>query len=370
MQAFIKIMLAFRIDLVYYASINSRGGASMYNDNSGKINGGLARAARLSPEERKEIAQKAAAVRWNNNGIKIPKATHFGELKFLDIKIPCAVLEDGTRVLSERSVAKALGKKGGGAHWQKKKSASPDVLLPEYVSIKNLSPYISAETRNRLLNSISYTTKKGTAARGIPASLLPEICQIWLSAREKGALTEKQLATATKAEILMRGFAHTGIVALVDEATGYQEIRPQDALQKYLELIVRKELAAWAKKFPDEFYENIYKLKGWPWSGMKKNRFSVVAHYTRDLVYQRIASGLLQELERKSPKDEAGNRKNKLHQWLTDDIGDPMLAQHLYSLIMFQRLALSSGYGWNRFVKMVDKVLPKRGSNLELPFLE
>ena len=83
----------------------------MYNDNSGKIKGGLARAARLSPEERKEIAQKAAAVRWNNNGIKIPKATHFGELKFLDIKIPCAVLEDGTRVLSERSVAKALGKR-------------------------------------------------------------------------------------------------------------------------------------------------------------------------------------------------------------------------------------------------------------------
>ena len=52
----------------------------------------------------------------------------------------------------------------------------------------------------------------------------------------------------------------------------------------YLEQLIRKELAAWAKKFPDEFYENIYKLKGWPSSGMRKNRFSVVAHYTRDLV--------------------------------------------------------------------------------------
>lgn len=340
----------------------------MNNDNAGKVKGGIARAAKLSPEERKAIAYKAAAARWESNGLKIPRATHLGVLKLFDIEIPCAVLEDGTRVLSERSVAKALGKKGGGSHWRKKKDASSDELLPEYVSIKNLTPFISSETRNKLLNPVSYTNKKGTAARGIPASLLPEICQIWLSAREKGALNEKQLPTATKAEILMRGFAHTGIVALVDEATGYQEIRPQDALQKYLEMIVRKELAAWAKKFPDEFYENVYKLKGWLWPGMKKNRFSVVAHYTRDLVYERIAPGLLEELEKKSPKNEQGNRKNKLHQWLTDDIGNPMLAQHIHSLIMFQRLALSNGYGWNRYVKMIDKVLPKRGSNLELPF--
>ena len=70
--------------------------------------------------------------------------------------------------------------------------------------------------------------------------------------------------------MLIRSFAKIGIIALVDEATGYQEVRPKDALQVYLEMLVRKELAAWAKKFPDEFYENIYKLKGWVWPGMKK----------------------------------------------------------------------------------------------------
>ena len=86
-------------------------------------------------------------------------------------------------------------------------------------------------------------------------------------------------------------------------------VRPQDALQHYLELMIRKELAAWVKKFPDEFYENIYKLKGWPWPGMGKNRYSVVAHYTRDLVYERMAPGVLKELERKSPKNEKGQRR-------------------------------------------------------------
>jgi len=96
----------------------------------------------------------------------------------------------------------------------------------------------------------------------------------------------------------------------------------------------------------------------------------VVAHYTRDLVYERIAPGLLEELERKSPPNEKGQRPNKLHQWLTEDGGNPLLAQHLYSIMMFQRLALSSGFGWHRFLGMVDRVLPKRGNTLELPFPE
>jgi hypothetical protein len=135
-------------------------------------------------------------------------------------------------------------------------------------------------------------------------------------------------------------------------------------------MLIRKELAAWVKKFPDEFYENIYKLKGWAWPGMGKNRYSVVGHYTNDLVFERLAPGLLEELKKKTPKDDKGNRPNKLHQWLTEGIGDPLLAQHIHSLVMFQRLALSSGYGWNRFVKMVDQVLPKRGATLELPLPE
>ncbi|GBE37817.1 P63C domain protein [bacterium BMS3Bbin08] len=332
---------------------------------SGKAKGGYARAAKLTAEERKIIAQKAAKERWE--GSSLLKETHKGTLKIGDIKIPCAVLDNGIRVLRERSVATAFGKKGGGAHWKRKKNAQNGALLPEYVSAQNLQGYISDEVNKKLTNPISYIAAAGSKAWGLPAILLPEICDIWLKARENGALSDIQLLTASQAEIILKGFAHIGIIALVDEATGYQEIRPKEALQAYLEMIVRKELAAWAKKFPDEFYKNIYELKGWIWPGMKKNRFSIVARYTTDLVYERIAPDLLQELEKRSPQDEHGRRKNKLHQWLTEDVGNPMLAQHLHSLIMFQRLAISNGFGWKRFVKMVDKVLPKKYSTLELP---
>jgi len=205
---------------------------------------------------------------------------------------------------------------------------------------------------------------------GFDAEILPAVCDVWLRAREADALQEQQKDKAQKAEMLMRGLAKVGIVALVDEATGYQEIRPRDALQQYLEMVLRKELAAWSKRFPDEFYENIYKLKGWKWPGMGKNRFSVVAHYTRDLIYERLGPGVLKELEARSPKNEKGVRKNKFHQWLSDDVGHPMLAQHMHSVLMFQRLAITNGQGWIRFMRMVDQVMPRKGQTLELPGLD
>ena len=68
-----------------------------------------------------------------------------------------------------------------------------------------------------------------------------------------------------------------------------------------------------------------------------------------------------------SGKNDKGYRPNRLHQWLTEDIGNPMLAQHLHAIMMFQRLAISNGQSWKRFLLSVDQVLPKRGSTMELP---
>ena len=101
---------------------------------------------------------------------------------------------------------------------------------------------------------------------------------------------------------------------------------------------------------------------------MSKNRYSAVAGYTRDLIYERMAPGLLKELEEKSPKDEKGQRDNKLHQWLSSDLGDPMLASHMQSVLTLQRLALVNGWGWQKFMNMVDQVMKKKGQSLDLPF--
>jgi hypothetical protein len=326
-----------------------------------KAKGGFARAEVLTPEERSLIAKKAAEARWGDK--PMPKAPHAGIVSIGSLRIPVFVLEDGTRLITQRGMQTTLGMSTGGATTGALRMAQ---FVEKIESKLNTSNDLAARLRSPILFSPLHG---GRSAYGYEATNLIDVCELLLKARDHGKiLTPTQSKYVDAADIVIRSFAKIGIIAVIDEVTGYQGVRPQDALHVYLQKLIRKELAAWVKRFPDEFYENIYKLKGWHWPGMRKNRYSVVAHYTRDLVYARLAPGLLEELERKSPPDETGKRPNKLHQWLSEDVGHPMLAQHLYSLMMFQRLAINSGFGWNRYVKMVDRVLPKRGATLELPF--
>jgi P63C domain len=157
-------------------------------------------------------------------------------------------------------------------------------------------------------------------------------------------------------------------VALIDEATGYQEIRDRKALEAILDAYLRKEFAAWAKRFPDEFYQQIFRLRGWIWKGMKVNRPQVVGHYTNDLVWDRIAPGLRKELEERNPKNERGQRRFRHPQWLTEDIGDPALAQHLYALMGLQRACPDRG--WKQFYEMVQRAFPKKGETVPFTFTE
>lgn len=348
----------------------------MSNDEDSASKGGHARAAKLSPEKRSDIARAGAQKRWadaarssNDNSPRVLESFK-SKLSIAGATIPCAVVmgpEGVRRVLSESGITNAvLGDRSGASKRLKYAGTEDSPSLPIFVAPRQLQPFITADMRDGALKPIDYLDGS-RIVRGYDASILTAVCNVWLKAREAGALQPQQLDKAMKAEVLMRALAETGIVALVDEATGYQSVRPQNALQSYLELVIQRELAVWAKKFPDEFYENIYKLKGWTWPGMTKNRYSVVANYTTNLVYDRLGPGITEELIRKTPKNEKGYRPNRLHQWLSPDIGDPMLATHMHSILMFQRLAIANGYGWKRFLHMVDQVLPKKGSTLELP---
>lgn len=214
--------------------------------------------------------------------------------------------------------------------------------------------------------TLKYRTERGNIAHGIKAEIIPKICEVWLDAEEHGQLGSRQKQIAAKAKMIMRGLAHVGIIALVDEATGYQDVRRRDALQEILDAYLKKELAAWAKRFPDEFYKQIYRLRGWEWRGRHVNPPQVVAHYTNDFVYDRIAPGIREELERRMPRTETGRKKGRLHQLFTDDIGHPALAQHLHAVTTLMKASTS----WDQFKLMLDTALPKRGNTLELPFVE
>ena len=288
----------------------------------------------------------------------VPKATHTGELKIGDMILPCSVLSDGTRVLTQTDFMKGMGMYYSG--WVAKHGPAE---LPHFLSFKSIKPFVNKHLGDLQSILVKYRTERGSNAHGVKASIIPKICDVWIDAEEEGHLGSRQKKIAEKAKMLMRALAHVGIIALVDEATGYQEIRDRQALQEILDKYLLAEHAKWAKRFPDEFYKEIFRLRGWQWQGMKVNRPQVVGHYTNDIVWERLAPGILKELERLNPKIESSHRRAKHHQLLTYDIGHPALQKHLTGVVALMRGSVK----WEHFRRMLQRAYPKINTNLDLP---
>lgn len=330
-----------------------------YNEKQSK--GGKARAASLSKDALTEIAKKGAEAKWGNT---YPAVLRGAKLTLGGVEVDCYVTEDGERLIAGRGMQEVLRLVDEGLPRSGQKPGSRLTRLLNNIILK---PLIYKEK-----SQDHFDPKKrryhGRVIAGFNAEMLVDICEGMLVARSQGALkTPRQAIVASQAELILRGLAKTGIVALIDEATGYQQMRPADGLRSYFDQVLRRDLAAWAKRFPDEFYENIYKLKGWEWPGMGKNRFSVVGKYTNDLVYGRILPGLNEELDKRNPKNTKGQRAYKHHQWLNDDAGDKLFSAQMFTILALQRACLNkSGNKWNHFMSIMDDILPKKDSPISL----
>jgi hypothetical protein len=183
-----------------------------------------------------------------------------------------------------------------------------------------------------------------------------------LRAREAGALRADQLHIARHAEILVRGLARVGIVALVDECTGYQANRSSDALSGVLQTFIARELRPWTKMFPDEYYREIHRLKNWPYDPETSARNQLIGHFTNNIVYDRLAPGLFEELAAATPRDDSGRLLVHLHQQVSDDLGHPKLREHINMLLMLMRANVT----WDGFLRQLDRSLPRFGRNYEL----
>jgi hypothetical protein len=310
-----------------------------------KVRAAHARANTLSPDRRREIARKAALSRW---GTLVPKAEYTGTVKIADVEIPCAVVEirnEMLRLVVQREVVNLL-------------TGSRKGILDRYLRAKNLQSYVPEKFKDKNLEQATYVIEmNGRRAFGYNGEDIVDICKMYLDARKAGnVLLPNQIQLADRAEIIVTSLAKLGITALIDEATGYQQVRARDALQAYLDRVLRKELAAWVKRFPDEFYEQMYRLKKWNWSGTSSRRPHVAGTYTANIVYARLGPRILGELEKLNPKTPQGYRKGKHHQWLTDEVGHPQLAQHLYAVIGLMRISDT----WEQFMKSLDRAYPKQ----------
>ncbi len=278
---------------------------------------------------------------------QIPKATHSGIVKIGNIEIPCHVLENGERILSTRGIMKSIGRR-----WRGRKYSGTQ--LPVFLEAKNLNPYISKELR-LVLSAQTFQPKTGYQSEGYRAEILPAVCEVYLKAKDDGILTPAQEHIAANCDILVRALSKVGIIALVDEATGYQYDRARVALEQILDKFISKDLRKWAKTFPDEFYKEMFKLRNWQYIPWSVRRPSVVGKYTNDLVYERLAPGVLEELKRLTPRDSKGRTKHRYFQRLTEDVGHARLREHLTAVIALMKAASN----WGQFYRMVQRALPK-----------
>jgi P63C domain len=321
--------------------------------------GGKIRAQRLSKDERSLIARKAAIARWGQEDEQLVRATHGSPdrpLTIGNIEIPCYVLEDGRRVIVQRGIMTALDMKQGTA------GRGGGDRLAKFASTKAIMPFVTSDLRKMVTEPIRFRAS-GSLAYGYEATVLADLCDAVLQAREAGELHYQQAHIAKRCEILVRAFARLGIIALVDEATGYQEVRDRKALEEILNKFISEELRRWTKTFPDDYFKEIFRLRGWSSPTQPGKRPGVLGHYTNDIVYERLAPGLLDELQRLNPSDGQGHRKHRHHQYLTDDHGDPRLREHLDKVTFLMKASST----WNQFKLLLDRAMPKINATGLLP---
>lgn len=332
--------------------------------------GGKARAKKLTPEQRKEIAQKAAHAKWENNAanimdnkpISVHPSTKISTLKIGNMELPSAVLENGTPVVFYTKLTKILGRGMGGK--TKKLAMKSGTQLPEFLSSSPLEPFVPPSLRISLNNPI-LVRARGGVRKALNATLIPEICEVWLDADKTNVLQPSQKHIVRNAEILLRGFACVGITALIYEATDYEKIKGRDELEKILEAYIAKELMPWTRMFPDDFYEYMFKLKGWQYNPLSVKRPKIVGKLTNHLIYEQLPNGVLDDLRKKNPIMPKGYRKHKFFQFLTSDIGNPHLANQIVAVTTLMRVSTS----WANFERLFNRRFGLQ-SEMKFPELE
>ena len=298
----------------------------------GGTKGGAARAARMTPEERALSARVAATARWAKppkalteeaDPVPIegevmppsPFAKHRGIMTLGGVPIDVYVLDTGERVISPRGAVKAITAQDAGN-------------LGEYLSVQGLKGFIDkdlvlVETKDFFIPGTQFR------GRGITAEQFEAILTGYVRALGAGALsTDRQREIATTCAILSTSFLKIGIIAQIDEATGYQYERAEDALQVKLQAYIADELRDWDKTFPDELWEQFGRLTNW--KGSLHSRPKWWGHLVNELIYQAMDPDVAKYLKENKPKPFHGQN---YHQWLSEDVGLKALISHIYKII-------------------------------------
>ncbi|MFP5237324.1 MAG: P63C domain-containing protein [Acidobacteriota bacterium] len=310
----------------------------------GRVRSGKARMDRLSPEERKQLARDAAMERWRrakarqvakDSGIMLPGEMQPSEEAIaealpnvpinlpiakwpgqLAIGIPVYVLNDQRRIISRTGATDFLTDRKGGGN------------LESYIGVQALQKYMPHDLPGMMVEFVLPEVVNKTV-KGMEAETFVDICQAYISAWRAGDLqSDSQINIAGRASMFLAACAKIGIIALIDEATGFQYERPLDALQVKLKLFLAEEMRKWEKTFPDELWEHFGRLTGW--KGGVNSRPKYWGKLVMELVYEYLDPDVAEWLRQNAPKPLHG--KN-YHQWMNEQYGLKKLIEHIWKLI-------------------------------------
>ncbi|TRZ53639.1 hypothetical protein D4S03_01455 [bacterium] len=305
----------------------------------GASKGGLARKSVLTPEERREIAQKAVRTRWAKaKGISLdevgqqasisvdpntdlPSAPYSGDtialfrgtLDMGNVSFPCYVLDNGKRVITQREVVRLMtGHAKGG--------------IDRYLQSSILNGYLDPEKIEK--QTVEFKLQgTGQKAVGYEGTLLVEICDAYLRARDDKILSGSYDNLVKRAEIIMRACAKVGIIALIDEATGFDKFKAKQEYRLKLQAFIAEDLQEWARMFPPEFWFELARLENIHYS--PRSRPLRWGKYILAFVYAAVDEDVAKELKRRIPNP---HYKQNLHQ-LLKEYGRDRVTAHLNQVL-------------------------------------
>lgn len=313
------------------------GGGGEGDGGGGRARAGRRRMAKMTPEERTALARKAAIERWRRAraapGVpgqdaktvavspevmssipsNLPVAKWPGEL---EVGIACYVLDDERRIISRTGATEFLTEGKGGGN------------LESYTRIQVLQKYVPPDLPGQMVEFL-LPGVVNKAVKGMEAETFLEICRAYVDAWTAGDLqTESQIAIAKRSAVLLAACAKVGLIALIDEATGYQRERPIDALQFKLKLFLAEEMRKWEKTFPDELWEQFGRLTGW--KGTLHSRPKYWGKLVMELIYQYLDPDVAEWLREHAPEP---NHGQNYHQWMSQQYGLKKLIEHIWKVV-------------------------------------
>ena len=125
----------------------------------------------------------------------------------------------------------------------------------------------------------------------------------------------------------------------------------------------------WTERFPKDFFQEMFRVFGWPWpsrpgvpyQGPQGPRYA--GKLIKQVIYGNLPPGVLEELERRNPPDAKWQRKSRMSQIMTSDIGHPHVEKLVAVVTTLFELSDTKEEFWRAYRRKFKK---PGGSQIEM----